>query len=140
MVSTGLLIAVILRWTTRFVVLDDSYNHAEKKSYFTQWNDSWADFYANQRLRPIAQQVMDVRLQSQVENVCNKVVPLLCSSNQIKPSLLHGDLWSGNIGTRSGTSDPVIFDACSFYGHNEADLGIRCVSMINDCGLGEKAS
>lgn len=33
-------------------------------------------------------------------------------------------VWSGNVATRSGTSEPVVFDACSFYGHNEADFGI----------------
>jgi fructosamine-3-kinase len=40
----------------------------------------------------------------------------------IKPSLLHGDLWSGNYGQVD--SDPVIYDAASFYGHHEYDLGI----------------
>ena len=40
----------------------------------------------------------------------------------IKPSLLHGDLWSGNAGQVG--SNPVIYDAASFYGHHEYDLGI----------------
>ena len=40
----------------------------------------------------------------------------------IKPSLLHGDLWSGNYGQVD--SNPVIYDAASFYGHHEYDLGI----------------
>ena len=40
----------------------------------------------------------------------------------IKPSLLHGDLWSGNA-SQCGDK-PVIFDAASFYGHDEYDLGI----------------
>ena len=30
------------------------------------------------------------------------------------PSLLHGDLWSGNV-ERIG-ADPVVFDPASFYG------------------------
>ena len=46
----------------------------------------------------------------------------------IKPSLLHGDLWSGNTG-QVGT-DPTIFDAASFYGHHEYDLGIGIVKTI----------
>ena len=42
---------------------------------------------------------------------------------EVKPSLLHGDLWSGNAGV---TSDGVgvIYDPGSFYGHHEYDLGI----------------
>ena len=38
------------------------------------------------------------------------------------PSLLHGDLWSGNM-AQSG-SEPVIFDPASFFGHHEYDLAI----------------
>ena len=41
---------------------------------------------------------------------------------EVFPSLLHGDLWSGNM-AQSG-SDPFIFDPASFYGHHEYDLAI----------------
>eukprot|EP00026_Physarum_polycephalum_P011551 Phypoly_transcript_11786.p1 GENE.Phypoly_transcript_11786~~Phypoly_transcript_11786.p1 ORF type:complete len:252 (+),score=39.41 Phypoly_transcript_11786:398-1153(+) len=41
----------------------------------------------------------------------------------IKPSLIHGDLWSGNYGaTRDG--QPVIFDPAPYFAHYEAELGI----------------
>ena len=48
----------------------------------------------------------------------------------IKPSLLHGDLWSGNYGQVD--SNPVIYDAASFYGHHEYDLGIAGMYIIFD--------
>ncbi len=39
------------------------------------------------------------------------------------PSLLHGDLWSGNYAfTRSG--EPVIFDPAVYFGDREADLAM----------------
>ena len=39
-----------------------------------------------------------------------------------QPSLLHGDLWSGNIGfTAQG---PVVFDPAVYYGDREADLAM----------------
>ncbi len=38
------------------------------------------------------------------------------------PSLLHGDLWGGNVGT-SG-QEPVIFDPAVYYGDREADLAM----------------
>jgi protein-ribulosamine 3-kinase len=39
-----------------------------------------------------------------------------------KPSLLHGDLWSGNAGfTAEG---PVVFDPAVYYGDREADLAM----------------
>lgn len=41
----------------------------------------------------------------------------------IGPSLLHGDLWSGN---RSSDhhGNPVIYDPACYYGHHEAEWGI----------------
>lgn len=35
----------------------------------------------------------------------------------MKPSVLHGDLWSGNIGSVNGK--PCIFDPAVYYGHHE---------------------
>lgn len=38
------------------------------------------------------------------------------------PSLLHGDLWGGNVGTSNG--HPVIFDPAVYYGDRETDLAM----------------
>ncbi|MCR4300813.1 MAG: fructosamine kinase family protein [Sulfuricaulis sp.] len=38
------------------------------------------------------------------------------------PSLLHGDLWGGNVGAVGGR--PVIFDPAVYYGDREADLAM----------------
>ena len=38
------------------------------------------------------------------------------------PSLLHGDLWGGNVGAMG--PQPVIFDPAVYYGDREADLAI----------------
>lgn len=47
----------------------------------------------------------------------------LFRSYQPKPSLLHGDLWSGNYAvTRQG--EPIIFDPAVYYGDREADLAM----------------
>lgn len=40
-----------------------------------------------------------------------------------QPSLLHGDLWSGNVGLLSDGS-PVIFDPACYCGDREAEFGI----------------
>lgn len=39
------------------------------------------------------------------------------------PALLHGDLWSGNVGCMPG-DEPVIFDPAVYYGDHEADLAM----------------
>ncbi|XP_015771648.1 PREDICTED: ketosamine-3-kinase-like isoform X3 [Acropora digitifera] len=49
-------------------------------------------------------------------------IPEFFKGVDVKPSLLHGDLWSGNVAeTHEG---PVAFDPASFYGHHEYDLAI----------------
>ena len=40
-----------------------------------------------------------------------------------RPSLLHGDLWSGNQGA-DAAGDPVIFDPACYYGDHETDLAM----------------
>lgn len=31
-----------------------------------------------------------------------------------------GDLWDGNVQIDIDTEEPIIFDSCAFYGHNES--------------------
>lgn len=53
--------------------------------------------------------------------------PLGSDGRTVKPSLVHGDLWDGNIGTDCETGDVHIFDAGAYYAHNEMELGMwRC--------------
>jgi fructosamine-3-kinase len=40
-----------------------------------------------------------------------------------RPSLLHGDLWSGNRGAL-GDATPVVYDPAPYYGDREADLAM----------------
>ena len=48
--------------------------------------------------------------------------PALIDHNP-QPSLLHGDLWGGNLGY-DRTGNPVIFDPATYYGDREADLAM----------------
>lgn len=90
------------------------------------WNDSWIDFWRNHRLgfqldlcerQGQRDQLQDLgaRLMADLKAFFSGYVPA--------PSLLHGDLWSGNYGTdRAG--NPVIFDPAVYYGDREADLAM----------------
>jgi protein-ribulosamine 3-kinase len=103
------------------------------------FSSSWADFYANRRLRFIANQSRksngpDKQLDSLVEETCIKVIPRLIGDDHlnngrgITPVVVHGDLWSGNAstGTIPGMSAPeaVIYDSSACYAHSEFELGI----------------
>lgn len=46
----------------------------------------------------------------------------LLENHKPQPSLLHGDLWSGNAGFAA--DGPVVFDPAVYYGDREADLAM----------------
>lgn len=48
---------------------------------------------------------------------------LQSDGRQIQASLIHGDLWEGKVGTHMETGDIVLYDAGSYYAHNEMELG-----------------
>ncbi|CAJ2508913.1 Uu.00g139390.m01.CDS01 [Anthostomella pinea] len=50
--------------------------------------------------------------------------PLESGGRYIFPSLTHGDLWHGNASMDEESGMPIIFDAASFYAHNEYELGV----------------
>lgn len=100
------------------------------------WKASWADFYADNRLRSIHRagaktNGSDAELADAVEKTAGVVVPRLLGEGRLKgvvPVPVHGDLWSGNHGRgriagRGGTEE-VVFDPSCVYGHSEFELGI----------------
>lgn len=50
--------------------------------------------------------------------------PLQADGQILKPCLVHGDLWEGNVGVDINTGDPVIFDPSVMYAHHEYELGM----------------
>lgn len=90
------------------------------------WEESWEVFWRDRRLGNLVNRIGDKEINALWEDMKRKAVPLLLHSFSPAPQpvILHGDLWSGNAGYDETTSSPVIFDPASYYGHNEADLGI----------------
>jgi len=84
--------------------------------------DSWVDFLREQRLGHMLRLAGDCGLSfhgadtllDHLDRFFEKPPP---------PSLLHGDLWSGNAGTLED-GDPVIFDPAVYFGDREADLAM----------------
>ena len=48
----------------------------------------------------------------------------------ITPSVLHGDLWSGNMAAVDG--QPAVFDPATYYGHSEAEFGMSWCAGFSD--------
>jgi fructosamine-3-kinase len=85
---------------------------------------SWGEFYAEERLAPIAERAAG-QLGSDIRGMISEVVSR-CRSGDYddddRPARLHGDLWSGNLmWTRDGV---VLIDPAAHGGHRETDLAM----------------
>jgi len=88
---------------------------------------NWAKFFAENRLE--FQTILAEKngyttpeMRNLMDNLIKKV-PDLISGTEEGPSLLHGDLWSGNyLIDKNGI--PWLIDPAVYYGHREADLAM----------------
>ena len=86
---------------------------------------SWPRFFGKARLAPQlarAGKMGHAALGAKGEKLL-EALPKLFGTHAPQPSLLHGDLWSGNAAFLAGGT-PVIFDPAAYYGDREADLAM----------------
>lgn len=87
---------------------------------------SWPYFFGERRLRPQVQLAMRRGMdQALAAKACALIERLggLFVDYQPAPSLLHGDLWSGNV-AQCSDGTPVIFDPACYWGDRETDLAM----------------
>ncbi len=88
----------------------------------------WIGFFRTRRLEyqlRLARNrgLADSRMTSEVGRVLDRLDRYLIPCDDGKASLLHGDLWGGNV--ICGTDgEAVIIDPAVYYGHREADLAM----------------
>ncbi len=95
------------------------------------WMDDWVDFYRERRLRHQALLTGDSEIIRMTDKLCENLDSFFEDVRDITPSLIHGDLWSGNIAGCEG--DVAIFDPASYYAHHEADFGMSwCAGLTKN--------
>lgn len=89
--------------------------------------DNWVDFFWENRLLfqfKLAEQNGYVNSEFRNQfNKLEKIFPSILDGTKEPPTLLHGDLWSGNFMVDENSS-PVLIDPAVYYGHREADLAM----------------
>ncbi len=92
---------------------------------FNTLDSNWCDFFCKQRLAAQLQLAAangyGGRLQRSGEQLLGALSALL--DHHPPASLLHGDLWGGNLGY-DASGAPVIFDPAVYYGDRETDLAM----------------
>jgi fructosamine-3-kinase len=83
----------------------------------------WMDFFEDCRIRPMLHLARPLLSNDDLRNVNRLLEQARQWITEPRPSLVHGDLWSGNIFYDSyGT--PVLIDPAVHYAHHEVDLAM----------------
>jgi protein-ribulosamine 3-kinase len=88
----------------------------------------WPDFWAERRLEPQLRAAVDAGLldrsdRGRFNELLGRLDDLLGVAHDDGPSLLHGDLWSGNVHVLADGS-PSVIDPSAYHGHREVDLAM----------------
>lgn len=90
------------------------------------WNTDWVAFWREHRLGFQLQLArcngLDTLLIDRGLQLADSLAQFF-TSYQPQPSLLHGDLWSANLGA-DAAGNPVIYDPACYYGDHEAELAM----------------
>lgn len=89
---------------------------------------SWADYFLKFRLEHMLAQPR-LKSNTRLLELFAKYKPVIRERLAVvreKPSLVHGDLWSGNFlcEDKDGKQRPVLIDPAPYYGHREVDLAM----------------
>lgn len=88
---------------------------------------SWAELWRDHRLEPRLRAARDAGHQvgaaEEWERLLAALPELLAPAEEDGPSLLHGDLWSGNVAS-GPAGEPCLVDPAAYRGHREADLAM----------------
>lgn len=100
-------------------------NYIGATPQFNGWCSSWPEFWRTQRLEPQLKMLKDKGMGGvwlkDAERLLDRLPQLL--DHQPAASLLHGDLWSGNL-AYGAEGEPLIFDPAVYYGDRETDLAM----------------
>jgi fructosamine-3-kinase len=104
---------------------NDQDNYIGSLSQSNTKHDRWSAFFVSERLQPLVKMARDNQRISQqhairFDKLFEKIETLFPPE---KPSLLHGDLWSGNFLCNT-KGLPVLIDPAVYFGHREMDIAM----------------
>jgi fructosamine-3-kinase len=88
-----------------------------------RWGELWRDRRLEPRLRAARGAGYAPGAPAEWERLLDALPALLAPAEEDGPSLLHGDLWSGNVLAAAG-GVPALVDPAAYRGHREVDLAM----------------
>jgi len=87
-----------------------------------KWERKWARFFAEQRIGWQLQLVKEKGVNLVDINEFTELVHEHLIGHQPRPSLLHGDLWHGNVA--NSVFGPICYDPACYWGDRECDIAM----------------
>ena len=87
------------------------------------WEENWIDCFINLRIEPQISFLKNNFLDIHIKNALTAKIKSELSKHKPNKSLVHGDLWSGNVGTTQDLKG-IIFDPASWWADSEVDLAM----------------
>lgn len=104
--------------------------HGKAISFDNSFTNSWIEIFVENRLDKLNDRLKKEGLftnsDTKTYKKAREIIIRELENKDIKPSLLHGDLWAGNFAF-DGNDNPIIFDPASLFGDREFDIGITTV-------------
>lgn len=100
-----------------------------------RWSESWGEFFVRDRLAYQVSRIREPSVQTAFHDILSKHGESLAgwlNEHCAHPSLLHGDLWSGNV--LFDAEQPWLIDPAVYCGDREADIAMT--EMFGGFGAG----
>lgn len=113
----------------RFGFYEDNFIGANPQPNIPEGTEAadWAAFYFNKRLlfqyRLAERNRYATPRMAEALSVLESRICAILAGSEEPPTLLHGDLWAGNL-LCSDSNEAVLIDPAVYYGHREADLAM----------------
>ncbi len=125
----GQMVATVHQQHSQKFGLDHNFT-AGKLPKKNTWQSNWVVFYLEQRLKPLVALAAEKDRwndwrQRHFESLCDQFKDYY-TTHQVKPSLLHGDLWAGNF-LFEASGKPMLIDPDVFYGDRELDIAMTTI-------------
>jgi fructosamine-3-kinase len=100
----------------------DHSNYIGSLPQYNDWSTSWIDFFIDMRLSVQLKLAVDNnQFPREIIGAFERLYKLLPSLLPVeKPSLIHGDLWSGNV--IDHLDEPCLIDPAVHYGNRESEI------------------
>tara|TARA_Y100000589_G_scaffold327512_1_gene369482 strand:+ start:4247 stop:5125 length:879 start_codon:yes stop_codon:yes gene_type:complete len=87
------------------------------------WESDWFDCFIKLRIEPQISLLKDFSITKNLMNRIKSKIKIHLSEHEPMNSLIHGDLWSGNIGT-GYREKGIIFDPSCWWADSEVDIAM----------------